>query len=326
MGKHDMDKRTAVRQLALNNVSTAAISQQLHVSRKFVNTWKGRPNSTRLRSGGRRLKLDKKSLNLAARKLKSRSKPGLRNVADQFGVCHQTLADGLHRSGWSAKHPTPKPDLTDAQRAQRRSFALSQKERDWGTVMFEDEKTFCVGRHPNRHNDYVWVRDDEDPPIEPTVAHAAKLQVAAGIMLGGRTDLAVFKDNMNAAKFVEVMEDTILPGAQEHFGDAPWTLMMDGHRVHHSATAHAYFATVGVQHLEKGEWPARSPDFNPIENVWSMVVTELNKVNIRNLHDLERELKAVWERLPQEHIDNAINSMPERLRLARKSKGASTRY
>ena len=61
------------------------------------------------------------------------------------------------------------------------------------------------------------------------------------------------------------------------------------------------------------DWPSYSPDLNPIENVWSMIAQELNGKNIQTQAGLFEEIEKAWEKLDQNKIDNAIDSIPGRI-------------
>ncbi|GFT43953.1 DDE_3 domain-containing protein [Trichonephila clavipes] len=62
------------------------------------------------------------------------------------------------------------------------------------------------------------------------------------------------------------------------------------------------------------EWPARSPDLNPIEHLWDYLGREVAALNPppRSLHELKQGLLCVWSSLPIPVSDNLINSMGNR--------------
>ncbi|GFX17207.1 DDE_3 domain-containing protein [Trichonephila clavipes] len=64
------------------------------------------------------------------------------------------------------------------------------------------------------------------------------------------------------------------------------------------------------------EWPARSPDLNPIEHLWDYLGREVAALNppTRSLHELKQGLLCVWSSLHIPVSDNLINSMGNRCR------------
>ncbi|GFX61665.1 transposable element Tc3 transposase [Trichonephila clavipes] len=68
----------------------------------------------------------------------------------------------------------------------------------------------------------------------------------------------------------------------------------------------------GIQHLV---WPARSPDLNPIENVWDALGRQVAGRNYppTNKNTLIRALTEKWDKLPQQLLDNVVQSMVRRV-------------
>ncbi|PKC03761.1 hypothetical protein RhiirA5_296075, partial [Rhizophagus irregularis] len=59
------------------------------------------------------------------------------------------------------------------------------------------------------------------------------------------------------------------------------------------------------------EWPSNSPDLNPIENLWSIVKTSVEKRMPKNCEELELFMKE-WANIPKSVLINLVNSMPKR--------------
>ncbi|GFU19986.1 transposable element Tcb2 transposase [Trichonephila clavipes] len=68
----------------------------------------------------------------------------------------------------------------------------------------------------------------------------------------------------------------------------------------------------GIQRLV---WPARSPDLNPIENVWDALGRQVAGRNYppTNKNTLIRALTEEWDKLPQQLLDNVVQSMARRV-------------
>ncbi|GFT14326.1 transposable element Tcb1 transposase [Trichonephila clavipes] len=69
----------------------------------------------------------------------------------------------------------------------------------------------------------------------------------------------------------------------------------------------------GIQRLV---WPARSPDLNPIEIVWDALGRQVAGRNYSptNKNTLIRALTEEWDKLPQQLLDNVVQSMVRRVK------------
>ncbi|GFX00009.1 transposable element Tcb2 transposase [Trichonephila clavipes] len=74
-------------------------------------------------------------------------------------------------------------------------------------------------------------------------------------------------------------------------------LMDDNARPHRARIVEEYLEVHG---LERMEWPARSPDLNPIGHLWFYLGREVAALNNppRSLHELKQGLLCVWTSLP----------------------------
>jgi len=70
-----------------------------------------------------------------------------------------------------------------------------------------------------------------------------------------------------------------------------------------------------VQWLAKQEiklfnpWPARSPDLNPIEKMWSLLKARVSDRRTTNVTELEKAIRECWDEIPQAHVDNLVRGV-----------------
>ncbi|GFX15407.1 hypothetical protein TNCV_3303361 [Trichonephila clavipes] len=88
--------------------------------------------------------------------------------------------------------------------------------------------------------------------------------------------------------------------------------MDDNATCHRTLAVQDCLDSEGIQRLV---WPARSPDLNPIENVWDALGRQVAGPNYppTNKNTLIRALTEEWDKLPQQLLDNVVQSMENKV-------------
>ncbi|OWZ22277.1 Transposase [Phytophthora megakarya] len=83
----------------------------------------------------------------------------------------------------------------------------------------------------------------------------------------GKSELVVLEGRQNPGHYIYTVSEHLLPFAHKHYG-TDFVFMQDNASIHSSNETRMFFQEIGVQLLD---WSARSPDLNPIENVWAIL-------------------------------------------------------
>ena len=76
------------------------------------------------------------------------------------------------------------------------------------------------------------------------------------------------------------------------------------------------------------DWPARSPDLNPIENLWGILAQNVfkNGRQYQSVLELKIEIERQWNEINDDILKNLINSMPQRIFQVINNSGGATKY
>jgi hypothetical protein len=83
-------------------------------------------------------------------------------------------------------------------------------------------------------------------------------------------------------------------------------LQFDGDRTHGTAAARHYLESKGLKVLPK--WPPRSPDLSPIENIWAILQTAVDRGGPRQGEELAEFVMAEWGKIPTSVMNNCVES------------------
>ncbi|GFT23542.1 transposable element Tcb1 transposase [Trichonephila clavipes] len=136
--------------------------------------------------------------------------------------------------------------------------------------------------------------------------------VWAGIMINGHTRLHVVANETMTGQ--GNIDEALLPHVRLFrcaVGDK-FVFMDDNATCHRTLAVQDCLDSEGIQRLV---WPARSPDLNPIENVWDALGRQVAGRNCpaTTKNTLIHALTEEWDKLPQQLLDNVVQSMVRRV-------------
>ncbi len=220
-----------------------------------------------------------------------------------------------------------KPYLNMIQKRRRFLWAkahLKWTVAKWKTVLWSDESKFEVlfgklGRHVIR------TKEDKDNPscYQRSVQKPASLMVWGCMSACGMASLHIWKGTINAERYIQVLEQHMLPSRRRLFQGRPCIFQHDNARPHTPSITTSWLRRRRIRVLK---WPACSPDLSPIENIWRIIKRKMRQRRPKTVEQLEAYIRQEWDNIPIPKLEQLVSSVPSRLQTVIKRRGDATQW
>ncbi|XP_011270661.1 hypothetical protein CAOG_08983 [Capsaspora owczarzaki ATCC 30864] len=202
-----------------------------------------------------------------------------------------------------------------------------RREEDWLNVVFSDETALYLYRNNNSGRVWrVWGAPLDDRSVQGTVKFGGgHINVWGAISRYGISFFSELGDRMNGDVYLSFLNERLKDSLAAWGNDPNLIFMQDNAPCHKRKDVMKWFKN---QNLTLLEWPANSPDLNPIEHAWNMVKNAVYKQReITNQDMLWERFQEVYHKvLTVEVCTSLISSMPRRIKAVLDAQGGYTKY
>ena len=244
-------------------------------------------------------------------------------------VSHTPIRNFYSKEGIRAFAPIKKPRLTANHIKTRLHHSLefltfSDYELDNIILIFSDESKFNLFRSDGIVK--VWRKAGEG--LKPgNIISTVKFEGGSIMVWGcfssrGVGKLVFIEGMMTGPDYVRILSNN-LNESIEMMGIRDTVFQQDNNPKHILMVAMRYFEEKEITVLN---WPAQSPDLNPIETLWGLCKRKMDGFNINNIHEYKRELERIWYAIPPETCYKLCRSFRDRAEVYVRAGGKHTKY
>lgn len=191
----------------------------------------------------------------------------------------------------------------------------------WKNICFSDESSFCINMSTvaKKIRRKSFENPLKDQYLQKTVKHPLNLMVWGCFRNRKLGPLVIVNGYMNSANYTEILNNHLIPFIDEE------TYFQDDNAPCHRSKKVKQF--IDDNKIKTIDWPANSPDLNPIENIWNLMKTRLKKRDVTSKKSLIENLNEIWSKeISEEYLDKLIESMERRIEECILNNGGQTKY
>jgi hypothetical protein len=186
-------------------------------------------------------------------------------------------------------------------------------------IHFSDESRFVLGDDRR----WVWYRRGEQNPsaMRDTQKFPRSVMIFGVIGPDYKSRLLFVEGTIDAERYIRNLSDLGFIEELDHkHGALEWIFQQDGAPCHTSQKA--------VDWIEENcdllsEWPANSPDLNPIELVWALLKHSVAAIGPETIEELKQVIQQTWDTISIGVINKLCSGFARRLSLCLEAEGRS---
>ncbi|KAL4467966.1 hypothetical protein ABPG72_021747 [Tetrahymena utriculariae] len=129
---------------------------------------------------------------------------------------------------------------------------------------------------------------------------------------------------MDSEIYCSILENELKKSADRLFQRKKWILIEDNDPKHTSRASKAKREELNIERLD--DWPASSPDLNPVENIWNWLKHQVEKERVTTKEQLVESIQNNWNLIDIDFISPFIQSFPNRLQMVINNQGLTINY
>ena len=314
---------------SMNEIAASLGRDERSVSR-WIKRWEEQGNIRRIKAGGRPPVLSPEEISSMVLHVEIEPRLSARDVRRDLclNASIKTITRRLRKSGIRRCVARLVPHLTSSHKALRLQWAsehVGWTHEDWQKIVFTDEKTL---QNNENGKPRLWPKVGERLNPDNLVeipGRRWKLNLFGWMTASGLGSLYVLSNNINAIGYKAFLEEELLPELEDSFG-SDYILQQNNASIHRAAVVRNFLLEKEVATLS---WPARSPDFNPIELVWNQLRAKfVQMVDLDGAPSSFEEFNMMtlnaWDSLQQESHQGKVDALPRILQKCIDNQGGPT--
>jgi hypothetical protein len=239
-------------------------------------------------------------------------------------VCASTVR--LRAKEWGIKKCVAVAELLKKHhRKLRVQWCRSRRKTDFSTWIFSDESSFELSDcSASRHQKVFRAKNEKYAEcciLQSGTTQRRQLMIWGCITSIGKCAFTVVEGTINATKYQEVLQTTLLPLLDEMplSFTSRCIFQQDNASPHRAASTKHFMRENGITTTE---WPALSPDLNPIENVWGLLKQYVRERGPKTFEELEKFVReAITVVVTPQLCNSLFSSMNSRVERVLCNKG-----